>query len=294
MVATFIARPQRGAPISIGSTDSLLSRESLEGIFRNSDGLSEADLHQVQAKWDDVWRPYFESYPHHQPSESAREVSNLVFRMRSFRKKNASCLNVEMLSSVDDLCDRLPAVIKVLQGLALISEKLVQRRDASRAVEDLHNGFELISANLIIYVDWLIRTPGDKSATINTFKSIADLNHLNEWFDLLQFRSKKERMVALQHKASTAVFMKSILWDLSVILEETELVPFVLDNQVTYLSANSAEGKAIRRISELSSDDDADWIVVEPEDEIDIESMRERIASRGYKLSTENSSSGAK
>lgn len=301
MISTFIEASQQGINlIDAGSSSAFWNssvekdRQTLEDAFRTSDSFGETDRTQILESWDGVWRPFFVGQPYYRASESTKAISNLIHRMRVFRQDYSSRLNAEMLSSVDALCEHLPAAEEVSRGLFFISEKLAQRRDALKAIEDLRNGFELIADNLLLYADWMIFKSADKDTIISRFGDIANINHLNEWFDALQFRSKKDREIALQQKASILVSMKAILWDLSAISGNTNLVPFVLDRQVTYLDANSAEGKALRRINKSASeDDDNDWIIVEPDSNIDIESLRECIASRGYKLSTKNSPSSA-
>ena len=70
-------------------------------------------------------------------------------------------------------------------------------------------------------------------------------------------------------------------------------IPFEVDGEVTYLSPNSAEGKALQRIRNPIPEDE--WItVVEIGEDIDMEVVRERIKKRGYKIqvSSKNSSTG--
>ena len=193
-------------------------------------------------------------------------------------------------SSLQDL---LPAAEKVSHGLFLISEKITQQRDALKAVEDMRDGFKLIAENLVLYADETSCASKHDDATISTMSDIVNVNRLNEWFDALQFQGRKDEDLALKHKSSILISMKAILWDLLVISGDTDLVPFVLDGQVTYLSADSAEGKAIRRISESSFENDVDWIVVEPDGSpVDLDAIRSRLVSRGYKVLAEDSSSG--
>jgi hypothetical protein len=51
-------------------------------------------------------------------------------------------------------------------------------------------------------------------------------------------------------------------------------------------SPNSAEGKALQRVSAMEQGETIDWVVIEPDESIDIEVVRERLQKRGYKVST--------
>ena len=192
---------------------------------------------------------------------------------------------------IDNFLSDSPASEKVSHGLFLIYEKIAQQQDALSAIEDMRDGFRLIAENLALYAENLSRNKEDGNA-ISMMSDIANINRLNDWFDELQFQNEKDKQLALQHKSSIIISMKAILWDLLVISGSTDFVPFVLDGEVTYLSAYSAEGKAIRRIRDLSLEDAADWIVVESNDHpIDLDDIRSRLASRGYKVLAEDSPS---
>ncbi len=60
-------------------------------------------------------------------------------------------------------------------------------------------------------------------------------------------------------------------------------VPFELDGEVTYLSPDSAEGKALQRIENSVPDDDL-ITVVEEGQEVDAYEALERLKKRGYKV----------
>ena len=295
MVSTFIEELHHDfKPINVGSNSSSWTlsveqaRQSLEYIFRTSSDLSADARDQLLQGWHNVWEPFSTEKDRYSLNKYHRSISELVQRMRQFRDSYAAQMDAEMLDSVDSLSAHLPAVANVSLGLSLISKKVAQQRKSIKALEILQEGFKLIAKDLVLFSDWIIRDPKSKDVVVDTVSNLADINHLNDWFDKLAFESKAEREAALEHKFSISMLMKAVLWDLSAISGDSDFVPFILDGEVTYLSANSAEGKAIRRMSESSFEDDTDWIIVEPDDEIDIESMRERIASRGYKLSTEN------
>jgi hypothetical protein len=49
---------------------------------------------------------------------------------------------------------------------------------------------------------------------------------------------------------------------------------------------NSAEGKALQRVSPMEKGETVDWVVIEPDESVDIEVVRERLQKRGYKVST--------
>jgi hypothetical protein len=51
-------------------------------------------------------------------------------------------------------------------------------------------------------------------------------------------------------------------------------------------SPNFVEGKALQRVSAMEQGETVDWVVVEPDESIDIEVVRERLQKRGYKVST--------
>ena len=193
---------------------------------------------------------------------------------------------------IDNFPSDSPASEKVSRGLFLIYEKIAQQQDALSAIEDMRDGFRLIAENLALYAENLSRNEEDGGA-ISMMSDIANINRLNDWFDELQFQNEKDKQLALQHKSSIIISMKAILWDLLVISGNTDFVPFVLDGEVTYLSAYSAEGKAVRRLGDLSIEDAADWIVAESNDNpIDLDDIRSRLASRGYEVLAEDSSSG--
>jgi hypothetical protein len=50
-------------------------------------------------------------------------------------------------------------------------------------------------------------------------------------------------------------------------------------------SPNSAEGKALQRVSAMEQGKTVDWVVIEPDESIDIEVVRERMQKRGYNVS---------
>jgi hypothetical protein len=52
------------------------------------------------------------------------------------------------------------------------------------------------------------------------------------------------------------------------------------------LLSESAEAKALQRISTMEPENNVDWVVIEPNESVDIETVRERIQKRGYKVST--------
>jgi hypothetical protein len=54
----------------------------------------------------------------------------------------------------------------------------------------------------------------------------------------------------------------------------------------TSVSPNSAEGKALQRVSAIEMGETVDWVVIEPDESVDIEMVRERMQKRGYKVST--------
>ena len=52
------------------------------------------------------------------------------------------------------------------------------------------------------------------------------------------------------------------------------------------LVPDSAEAKALQRISMMEQENNVDWVVIEPNESVNIETVRERIQKRGYKVST--------
>ncbi|MGB8701629.1 MAG: hypothetical protein WCD18_19620 [Thermosynechococcaceae cyanobacterium] len=52
------------------------------------------------------------------------------------------------------------------------------------------------------------------------------------------------------------------------------------------VSPNSAEGKALQRVSAMEMGEAVDWVVIEPDESVDIETVRDRIQKRGYKVSS--------
>jgi hypothetical protein len=52
------------------------------------------------------------------------------------------------------------------------------------------------------------------------------------------------------------------------------------------VSPNSAEGKALQRVSAMEQGETIDWVVIEPDESVDIEVVRARIQKCGYKVST--------
>jgi hypothetical protein len=57
-------------------------------------------------------------------------------------------------------------------------------------------------------------------------------------------------------------------------------------NSEKSILAESAEAKALQRISTMEQENNVDWVVIEPSESVDIETVRERIQKRGYKVST--------
>ncbi|WP_404789891.1 hypothetical protein [Altericista sp. CCNU0014] len=52
------------------------------------------------------------------------------------------------------------------------------------------------------------------------------------------------------------------------------------------VSPDSAEGKALQRVSAMEMGETVDWILIEPDESVDIERVRERMHKRGYKVSS--------
>ena len=62
-------------------------------------------------------------------------------------------------------------------------------------------------------------------------------------------------------------------------------IPFKVEGETTYLSPDSAEGKALQRIDSFDPDDPTQWItVVEEGQEIDVDGALNRLRQRGYKV----------
>jgi hypothetical protein len=51
-------------------------------------------------------------------------------------------------------------------------------------------------------------------------------------------------------------------------------------------SPSSAEAKALQRVSAIKMGETVDWVVIEPNESVDIETVRERMQKRGYKISS--------
>jgi hypothetical protein len=51
-------------------------------------------------------------------------------------------------------------------------------------------------------------------------------------------------------------------------------------------SPNSAEGKALQRVSAIEQGEIVDWVLIEPDESVDIQVVRERLQKHGYKVST--------
>jgi hypothetical protein len=51
-------------------------------------------------------------------------------------------------------------------------------------------------------------------------------------------------------------------------------------------SPDSAEGKALQRVSAIEMGETVDWVVIEPDESVDIETVRERMKKRGYEVSS--------
>lgn len=58
------------------------------------------------------------------------------------------------------------------------------------------------------------------------------------------------------------------------------------ENEHDSISSDSAEGKALLRVSAIEKGEPVHWVVIEPDESIDIQTVRERIQKRGYKVST--------
>ena len=62
-------------------------------------------------------------------------------------------------------------------------------------------------------------------------------------------------------------------------------IPFEVEGETTYLSPDSAEGKALQRIDSLDPDDPTQWItVVEEGQEIDDKALDQWLRERGYEV----------
>ena len=59
-----------------------------------------------------------------------------------------------------------------------------------------------------------------------------------------------------------------------------------MENDIISVSPNSAEGKALERVSAMELGETVDWVVIEPDESVDIQLVRDRMHKRGYKVST--------
>ncbi|MEM8808556.1 MAG: hypothetical protein AAGF01_21270 [Cyanobacteria bacterium P01_G01_bin.38] len=264
-------------------------RQKLENAFRSSNHFETAIQARLLKDWENTWEPFLAQKTDRSISLKTQTTSELAKRLNVFREQHSSLLNQDFLGQIDFLSNALLTVQAILDGLSLIIEKPKRQGKQIKVVELLCNGYKMIADNFIPFSDWLVRQESDREV-LKSFSELANLNAFNEWFGTLKFRSKDERELASRYKASILRSMKSILWDLDATLGQA-VVPCVLDSEVFYLDADSAEGKALKRSNHLDSEDHADWIVVEPDSDISIKILRERIEARGYKVSTENTSS---
>jgi hypothetical protein len=62
------------------------------------------------------------------------------------------------------------------------------------------------------------------------------------------------------------------------------------DNFTGSISSDSAEGKALLRVSAIQKGEPVEWVVIESDESTDMQTVRERIQKRGYKVSTKHSS----
>ncbi|MCL1464698.1 hypothetical protein [Argonema galeatum] len=68
-------------------------------------------------------------------------------------------------------------------------------------------------------------------------------------------------------------------------------IPFEVDGEVTYLSPNSAEGKALQRIRAIEAGEDVEWITtIQEGDLIDTEALDNWLTKRGYPIEVSDSS----
>jgi hypothetical protein len=58
------------------------------------------------------------------------------------------------------------------------------------------------------------------------------------------------------------------------------------ENDTDSIRSDSSEGKALLRVSAIEKGEPVNWVVIEPDESIDIQTVRERIQKRGYKVST--------
>jgi hypothetical protein len=59
-----------------------------------------------------------------------------------------------------------------------------------------------------------------------------------------------------------------------------------IESENSATSPNSAESKALQRICAMDMGETVDWVVIEPDESVDIEMVRERMQKRGYKISS--------
>ncbi|MEO1401206.1 MAG: hypothetical protein AAFV72_08085 [Cyanobacteria bacterium J06635_1] len=265
------------------------ARRQLEDAFKSSNHFDRAIRSSLLKDWKTAWEPFLAELNGLSFSKKAQAIAELIRRLHSFRDRYNHTLDPNFLEQIDFLSNGLPAVQAMLNGLSLIVEEPKRQRKQIKVIELISNGFEIVADNLVLFSDWLVRQENDQEA-LKSFSELANLNALNNWFNTLKFRSNDEREMASHYKKSILRSMKSMLWDLDATLGQA-VVPYVLDSEVFYLDADSAEGKALKRSNHLDSEDHADWIVVEPDSEINIKILRERIEARGYQVSTENTSS---
>ena len=287
MVTTFLQEPQQSQIVYDTWADEWTEvierdRQSLEQILKHSDSLGHATL---LTDWDSLWKLFHTQGSERNIQKKRQLTSTFDNHVSLFKEKYSKLLDEDVLNQLNFILNGLLTVERMLLGFSLISDEANSQRRHIKAVQMICEGFEIIADELPLFADWLIREPGDRAVLIEDVKGITNLNGFNEWLSQLNLRSADERKAASKYKRSILRSMKSILWDLSVI-QGDELEPFVIDREVVYLDADSAEGKALKRISSLDlEEDDIDWIIEEPSDDVDMESVRERLISRGYKLS---------
>lgn len=144
--------------------------------------------------------------------------------------------------------------------------------------------------------DWLKILSNDVFPLLEKYK--LPISVISETIYFLENVCTPERLSSLQdtpvkgkqEKSDLADLMNHIhcyslnLQDLCVRLKmQDRLIPFEIEGEITYLSPNSAEGKALQRIEEPIPDQE--WMtVVEEGQEVDVEGALERLKKRGYKI----------
>lgn len=169
-------------------------------------------------EWREIWMSILLQISGSNSQEKLRLIKELQLKIKNFRKRYSSQMDISNLDWLDSYYLTLNHVRNIYHGLFLIIDAPKQKRRHSDAIQVILEGFNLIAVDLIGFLNWLGLNASLRILPVFENASILALS--NDSFNNLIYKSKEERKNNLRNIESIKIAAKSILWDISKIKED--------------------------------------------------------------------------